>query len=66
MSFHTLDRWQFRLTRQESPNACSVGEFWLEQYKHLFRWIMFSFSLPVVFYAAQDYLKSEHIIELII
>lgn len=33
-------------------------EFWLEQYKHLFRWLMFSFSLPVVFYAAQDYFTS--------
>ncbi len=34
------------------------GEFWLEQYQHLFRWLMFAFSLPVVFYAAQDYFIS--------
>ena len=33
-------------------------EFWLGQYKHLFRWLMFAFSLPVVFYAARDYFIS--------
>ncbi|MGA1226165.1 MAG: heavy metal translocating P-type ATPase [Tamlana sp.] len=37
------------------PEYFQVGEFWLEQYKHLFRWLMFLFSLPVVFYSAQDY-----------
>lgn len=31
------------------------GEFWLEKYKGLFRGLMFAFSVPVVFYAAQDY-----------
>ena len=36
------------------------GEFWLEQYKHLFRWLMFAFSLPVVFYAARDYFISAY------
>ena len=36
------------------------GEFWLEQYKHLFRWLMFAFSLPVVFYAARDYFTSAY------
>ncbi|HMC00153.1 MAG TPA: heavy metal translocating P-type ATPase metal-binding domain-containing protein, partial [Flavobacteriaceae bacterium] len=40
------------------PEYFEVGEFWLEQYKHLFRWLMFAFSLPVVFYAAQDYFIS--------
>lgn len=40
------------------PEYFEVGEFWLEKYKHLFRWIMFFFSLPVVFYAAQDYFIS--------
>ncbi|QRM89878.1 HAD-IC family P-type ATPase [Lacinutrix sp. WUR7] len=40
------------------PEYFEVGEFWLEQYKHLFRWLMFAFSLPVVFYAAQDYFVS--------
>lgn len=32
-----------------------TGEFWLDKYIGLFRWLMFAFSLPVVFYAAQDY-----------
>lgn len=40
------------------PEYFEVNEFWLEQYKHVFRWIMFAFSLPVVFYAAQDYFIS--------
>ncbi|NNK88827.1 MAG: HAD-IC family P-type ATPase [Flavobacteriaceae bacterium] len=40
------------------PEYFEVGEFWLEQYKHTFRWIMFAFSVPVVFYAAQDYFIS--------
>lgn len=40
------------------PEYFESGEFWLEQYKVVFRWVMFAFSLPVVFYAAQDYFKS--------
>ena len=40
------------------PEYFEVSEFWLEQYKPLFRWLMFSFSLPVVFYASQDYFIS--------
>ncbi len=42
------------------PEYFEVGEFWLEQYKPLFRWLMFTFSLPVVFYAAQDYFISAY------
>ncbi|WP_418511448.1 heavy metal translocating P-type ATPase [Corallibacter sp.] len=42
------------------PEYFEVNEFWLEQYKPLFRWLMFSFSLPVVFYAAQDYFVSAY------
>ncbi|MBW2998847.1 heavy metal translocating P-type ATPase metal-binding domain-containing protein, partial [Candidatus Woesearchaeota archaeon] len=42
------------------PEYFEVGEFWLEQYKHLFRWLMFGFSLPVVFYSAQDYFISAY------
>lgn len=42
------------------PEYFEVNEYWLEQYKHLFRWLMFAFSLPVVFYAAQDYFKSAY------
>lgn len=34
------------------------GEFWLNQYQGVFRWLMFIFSLPVVFYAAKDYFIS--------
>ncbi len=40
------------------PEYFDVNEFWLERYKHLFRWIMFAFSLPVVFYAANGYFLS--------
>ncbi len=40
------------------PEYFEVEEFWLDQYKLVFRWLMFAFSLPVVFYAAQDYFKS--------
>jgi len=42
------------------PEYFEVQEFWLEQYKGLFRWLMFTFSLPVVFYAGQDYLISAY------
>lgn len=42
------------------PEYFEVGEYWLEQYKHLFRWLMFSFSIPVVFYAGQDYFISAY------
>ncbi|WP_127844844.1 heavy metal translocating P-type ATPase [Psychroflexus aestuariivivens] len=40
------------------PEYFEVSEYWLEQYKPLFRWLMFSFSLPVVFYAGLDYFVS--------
>ncbi|NAS10474.1 heavy metal translocating P-type ATPase [Poritiphilus flavus] len=36
------------------------SEFWLEQYKGLFRWLMFFFSVPVVLYAARDYFRSAY------
>ncbi|WP_460219634.1 heavy metal translocating P-type ATPase [Psychroserpens sp. MEBiC05023] len=42
------------------PEYFEVGEFWLEKYKHLFRWLMFAFSLPVVFYVGQDYFISAY------
>lgn len=42
------------------PEYFEVGEFWLDQYKGLFRWLMFTFSLPVVFYAGSDYLISAY------
>lgn len=37
------------------PEYFDVGEYWLEQFKVVFRWLMFGFSLPVVFYSAQGY-----------
>jgi Cu+-exporting ATPase len=40
------------------PEYFEVGEFWIEQYKPLFRWLMFFFSLPVVLYAGKDYFIS--------
>ncbi len=40
------------------PEYFEIDEFWLNQYKPFFRWIMFGLSLPVVFYAAGDYFKS--------
>jgi Cu+-exporting ATPase len=40
------------------PEYFEVNEFWLEQYKHMFRWIMFALSVPIVFYSAQDYFVS--------
>ncbi|MCL6267213.1 heavy metal translocating P-type ATPase [Flagellimonas myxillae] len=42
------------------PEYFEVEEFWLEQYKPVFRWLMFAFSLPVVFYASQDYFVSAY------
>ncbi len=42
------------------PEYFEISEYWLEQYKYVFRWLMFAFSLPVVFYAAQDYFISAY------
>lgn len=42
------------------PEYFEVSEYWLDQYKVLFRWLMFAFSLPVVFYVAQDYFISAY------
>jgi len=42
------------------PEYFQVDGFWIEKYKPLFRWLMFAFSLPVVFYAAQDYFISAY------
>ncbi len=40
------------------PEYFEINEFWLEQYKPLFRWLMFSFSVPVFFYSASGYFIS--------
>ncbi len=42
------------------PEYFEVDEYWLDQYKNLFRWLMFVFSVPVLFYAAQDYFISAY------
>lgn len=43
-----------------SSSDASGGEFWLNSYEHVFRWLMFAFSLPVVFYAGKDYFISAY------
>lgn len=35
-----------------------TSDFWMEKYKHLFRFMLFLLSTPVVFYSASDYFKS--------
>jgi Cu+-exporting ATPase len=40
------------------PEYFEVNEFWLEKYKYVFRWLMFIFSIPVVFYSGWDYFRS--------
>ncbi len=42
------------------PEYFEVQEFWLDQFKGLFHWLMFGFSLPVVFYSGSDYFVSAY------
>ena len=42
------------------PEYFEVSGYWLEKYKYIFRWLMLFFSLPVVFYAANDYFISAY------
>lgn len=42
------------------PEYFEVKGFWIEQYAPVFRWLMFAFSLPVVFYSGQDYFVSAY------
>ena len=42
------------------PEYFAADEFWLEKYKHVFRWLMFSMAIPVVFYAAKNYFISAY------
>lgn len=37
------------------PDYFDIHDFWLSQFRPLFRYLMFCFSLPVVFYSASDY-----------
>ena len=43
-----------------SSSNTSGGEFWLNEYQGIFRWLMFTFSLPVVFYAGSGYFISAY------
>lgn len=42
------------------PDYFQEKDFWLDQYRPLFRLLMFCFSLPVVFYAASDYFMAAY------
>lgn len=42
------------------PEYFEVNEFWLEQYKHTFRYIMLIFAIPATFYSGIGYLKSAY------
>tara|TARA_R110002072_G_scaffold182067_2_gene338234 strand:+ start:4282 stop:6678 length:2397 start_codon:yes stop_codon:yes gene_type:complete len=42
------------------PEYFDFGDYWLEQYKPFFRWLMFAFSLPVFFYSASGYFISAY------
>src|SRR5690606_7561772 len=42
------------------PEYFEVDEFWLNQYKPFFRYIMLGMSLPVLFYAASGYFISAY------
>lgn len=42
------------------PEYFEDYDFWLEQFKPFFRWLMFAFSLPVVFYSASGYFSSAY------
>jgi len=42
------------------PEYFQVSGFWIEKYAPIFRWLMFSFSLPVITYCAQDYFISAY------
>lgn len=42
------------------PEYFEVQEFWLDRFKHLFRWLMLLFSIPVVFYSGSSYFVSAY------
>ena len=42
------------------PEYFEVTEFWLDRFKPLFRWLIFAFAVPVVFYSGRDYLISAY------
>ncbi len=42
------------------PEYFEVSEYWLDRYKTVFRWLMFAFSLPVVFYSGSHYFRAAY------
>jgi Cu+-exporting ATPase len=42
------------------PEYFQVSGFWIEKYAPVFRWLMFAYALPVVFYCSQDYFISAY------
>ena len=42
------------------PGFFESDEFWFNQYKYFFRWLMFALTLPVLFYSASDYFISAY------
>ncbi len=42
------------------PEYFELDEFWLNQYKPFFRFLMFGLSIPVVIYSARDYFISAY------
>lgn len=42
------------------PEYFEVSEFWLDRFKPVFRWLIFAFALPVVFYSGRDYIVSAY------
>ena len=40
------------------PEYFEVGEFWIDQYKSFFRWLIFALALPPFFYSAWGYYVS--------
>src|SRR5690625_2360902 len=42
------------------PEYLESSDFWLDQFKPFFRWLMFAFSLPVTFYSASGFFISAY------
>jgi Cu+-exporting ATPase len=42
------------------PEYFEVEEFWINQYKGFFRWLIFALALPSFFYSASDYYVSAY------
>ncbi|OEJ99112.1 ATPase [Flavivirga aquatica] len=42
------------------PEYFEVNEFWLEKFKHIFRWLIFAFAVPVAVYSGRDYFISAY------